>query len=122
MEALGIVEGFDVIEEHSTGLGTIFRDSILQTFGFERGKKAFHRRVIVAAGFAAHARGNAVDFKSVTEVLGGVLHPAIGMMHSGAGQRLTARWKASIASGAASESSRFQPAIRLEHRSISAAK
>src|SRR6516162_6305549 len=46
VQALGIVEGFDVIEEHGTGLGAIFRDSILEAFSFERGEKAFHRRVI----------------------------------------------------------------------------
>jgi hypothetical protein len=40
----------------------------------------------------------------------------------GADQFLTARWKASTTSGAANESSSFQPAIRLEHRSISAAR
>ena len=40
----------DVIEEH----GMVFRDAILEAFGFERGEKAFHRCVIVAAAFAAH--------------------------------------------------------------------
>jgi hypothetical protein len=34
VQALGIVEGFDVIEEHGTGLGAIFRDSILEAFQF----------------------------------------------------------------------------------------
>jgi hypothetical protein len=31
MEALGIVKGFDIMEEHGTDLGAIFRDSILET-------------------------------------------------------------------------------------------
>jgi hypothetical protein len=53
----------------------IFRDSILETFGFERGEKASHRRVIVATGFAAHARGDVVDFKRVAEVLGRHIAP-----------------------------------------------
>ena len=69
MQALGIVEGFDVIEEHGTGLGAIFRDSILEAFGFERGEKAFHGRVIVATALAAHTRGDVVDFKRVTEFM-----------------------------------------------------
>ena len=56
----------------------IFWDAILEAFGFELGEKAFHRRVIVAAAFAAHTRGDMVDFKCVAEVLGSALNAAIG--------------------------------------------
>ena len=48
MEALGILESFDVIEEHGPGLGAIFWNAILEALGFERSEKAFHSRVIVA--------------------------------------------------------------------------
>jgi hypothetical protein len=34
VEALGIVKGFDVIEEHGVSLCMIFWDSILEAFGF----------------------------------------------------------------------------------------
>ena len=123
MQALGIVEGFDVIEEHGTGLGAIFRDSILEAFGFERGEKAFHGRVIVATALAAHTRGDVVDFEACYGILGRRIERRDrNDAASEPDQLLTARWKASTASGAANESSRFQPAIRFEHRSISAAR
>ena len=74
-----IVEGFDVIEEHSPGLGTVFRDSFLEAFSFERGEKTFHRRVIVAAGFATHTGCDIVDLQRLAESLGRVLNVAIGI-------------------------------------------
>ena len=50
-EPPGIVEGFEVVEPHGLGFGTVAREPILEAFGLERGKEAFPRRVVVAAAF-----------------------------------------------------------------------
>src|SRR3984893_3292525 len=122
MDSLRVIEGFDIVKEHGLGLGAIFGNAILEALGFKRSKKTFHRRVIVAVSLAAHTGSDAVEVERLAEALGGVLHPAIRMMYAGADQLETARWKASSTSGVANESSSFQPAIRFEHRSISAAR
>jgi len=36
MDAFGVVEGFDIIEEHGTSLGPIYRDFVSETFSFKR--------------------------------------------------------------------------------------
>ena len=80
MEAPGIVEGFDIINEHGLGFGAVFRDFVVEAFGFERSEKTLRCRVIVTAGLAAHAGQNVVGFEQFSEVLRSVLDATIGMM------------------------------------------
>ena len=61
-------------------MGAIFWNAILEALDFERSEKAFHSRVIVAAGFAAHTGADIIDFKRLGELFGRVLNTAIGMM------------------------------------------
>lgn len=46
METLGIVEDFDVVEEHGTSLSAIFWNAILEALSFERREKDLDRCVI----------------------------------------------------------------------------
>ena len=75
MDAVRVVESFDVIEEHGTGLSPIFRNFFLETFGLERSEETLHRRVVVAVSLAAHTRADVVDVQDVAEQLRGVLAP-----------------------------------------------
>ena len=67
MQALGMVERFEVVKEHRLGLGPMSRHSIAKAFGFERGKEAFHGRVIVAAGFSTHAGQDVMGFEDAAK-------------------------------------------------------
>ena len=67
MEPQGIVEGFEVVESHGLGFGTVARGPILKALGLERGKEAFHRRVVVTAAFSAHAGFDFMGLKHLPE-------------------------------------------------------
>ena len=80
MKAFGVVKGFDVVKKHGVSLGAVFRDAILEAFGFERSKKALHGSVIVTTSFSAHAWGDLKDFQDAAEIGRRVLDAAVGMM------------------------------------------
>jgi len=63
VEALGILEGSDAIQEDGTCVGAIFFECDFRNFPFLSVAKTFHTRVIVAPGFCGSNRGNVVDFK-----------------------------------------------------------
>ncbi len=58
MEAVGVVEAFDVDEQASPGLFFGGMDAVMDAFGFERVEEALHRCILPAIAFAAHRRGN----------------------------------------------------------------
>jgi len=49
-----IVEHLDVLEHDLLGLLTSLEAIVVQAFGFDRAKEAFHRRVVPAASFTTH--------------------------------------------------------------------
>ncbi len=85
VEAHGIVEGFDVVEDHGAGLGSCGRDGGAEAFGFQGGPEGLHGGVVVAVGSAAHARGDAAQFQASAEVCAGILAAAIAVMKQSAG-------------------------------------
>ena len=54
MAAMGVIKAFDVIEEHEPGGSTGGRYESAEAFGLECGKEAFHHRIVVRIGVAAH--------------------------------------------------------------------
>ena len=56
MLAPSVVEGFEVVENGASGLEFRIEDAILrEAFGFERGKEALGKGVVVAVSLGAHA-------------------------------------------------------------------
>ena len=80
MEAHGVVEGLDVVEDHEVGLGAGGGDVFAEAFGFEGGPEAFHGGVVVAVAFAAHALGDVAEVEAVTEGFAGVLAASVAVV------------------------------------------
>jgi hypothetical protein len=54
MQAAGIVEALDILEEVSAGLGAGAINPMVNPFGLEAVKEALHWRVVQTIAFAAH--------------------------------------------------------------------
>jgi len=80
VEAGGVVEGFDVIEDASLGVSGGGDGEVMKTLGFERGEEAFESGVIVGIGGAAHTGDEAVRVKELTVLSAGILAAAITVM------------------------------------------
>ena len=76
MDALAVIECFDVVEDLAAGLGAGFKVAAIDQFQLERGPEAFHGGVVLAVGAAAHGGEEARGFESGAEV-GGVLDPSV---------------------------------------------
>ena len=51
---VGVVKAFDVIKEYEPGDSMSRSNGSAEAFGFECGKEAFHHRIVVRIGAAAH--------------------------------------------------------------------
>ena len=80
VSAVGIVEGFDVVESQQLGGGAGGWDGVAEAFGFEGGEEAFGQGVVVGIAGAAHAEGQAAGGGELGEGCGGVLAAAIAVM------------------------------------------
>jgi hypothetical protein len=56
MERGSIVEALDEDEDIALGLGSGFILALMNKFGLEGMKEAFHRDIVIAVGFSAHMR------------------------------------------------------------------
>jgi len=80
VEADGIVEGFDVIEDGQLG-GSAGGEALAGgAFGFEGAPEALDKGVVVAVAFATHAAGQAGLGQRLAVLQGGVLHAAVGVV------------------------------------------
>src|SRR5215472_12308888 len=59
MQAAGIVEALDILEEVSAGLGAGAINPMVNPLGLQAVKEALHRRVVQTIAFAAHRGCNA---------------------------------------------------------------
>jgi two-component system CheB/CheR fusion protein len=73
VQAVGIVEAFDVMEQVTAGLGAGGVNPVVNPLGFEGVKEAFHRCVVEAVALAAHRRRNSISGERQPVGLGGVL-------------------------------------------------
>ncbi len=78
--AVGVVEGFDVVEGHEFGGGSGGWDGLAKAFGFERGHEAFGQGVVVGVAAAAHAGRDAMAIELLTKGAAGVLHATIAVI------------------------------------------
>ena len=57
VESGSVVEGFDVVENGSTGLGECGEAVMIDQFVFEAAKEAFDKSIVVAVAFSTHGSG-----------------------------------------------------------------
>ena len=57
MESGSVVEGFDVVENGSTGLGEGDEAVMIDQFVFETAKEAFDKSIVVAVSLSTHGSG-----------------------------------------------------------------
>lgn len=76
----GIIEGFDVVEDHGFCLRAGGWDLVLEAFGFEGSPEGFSGSVVVAVGSAAHALGDAEGLEGSGEESAGVLRALVTVM------------------------------------------
>jgi hypothetical protein len=55
VEAAGIIEALDVLEQVAPGIGASGINPVMDPLGLERVKEALHRRVVETIAFAAHS-------------------------------------------------------------------
>ena len=77
VKTAGIIESFDVIEDHAVGLGAGVWRTCVEALGFQSGPEAFHGGVVVTVRSAAHAWDDVVGVEQGTERLGGILAAAV---------------------------------------------
>ena len=81
----GIVEALAVIEHVGLGLGARAVGRTRRAFDLQRGKEAFHRRIVPDIARPAHTAGDAVVGQEPLERLTGELASAIRVMQDGLG-------------------------------------
>ena len=79
MEALGIIEAFDVIEDGGACLVVVGELATIDQFPFEGAPEAFHGGIVVTVALAAHGGHQHGGLECVAEVATGILDAAIGM-------------------------------------------
>lgn len=80
MAAGFVVKGFKVIKESQISVGDGVKDSILrQHLRFERSKKTFGERIVVAVAPGTHTLLPAVTGQTLADALAAVLAAAIGV-------------------------------------------
>src|SRR6266481_2387411 len=77
VEPAPVVNGFNVFENHTPQpvLGPV--GTLLQSLAFERAPERFHRRVVVAVGFSAHAGDQAAALQLLAVSPTGILDASI---------------------------------------------
>ncbi len=73
MNALPIVEDFDVVEDTRPGFLARHVSLVMNQLGLEQGKEAFHRSTIITVSGAAHTDLDFISFKELLVVLACVL-------------------------------------------------
>ena len=81
MESVGVVEALDVLEQSLLGLLSRSIGIVIDEFGFESSKEAFHDGVIVAIASAAHAGQTTIYLQKLLVIVAGILHAPITVMH-----------------------------------------
>ena len=79
MEALSVVEDFDVVEDGFSGGFTGRIVFMIHAFGFQGVKKALGDGVIPAVAFTAHALPDAVLLEQFSVTVRGVLTALVGV-------------------------------------------
>ena len=79
MDALRVVEGFDVFEDFSLGMFEVSQLDVIEPFLFQRPEEAFHGGVVVTATSAAHRALDAQRLQQVLISVAGVLAAAVAM-------------------------------------------
>jgi hypothetical protein len=80
MQAVSIVETFDILEDVSPSVAARVVIAFCDEFAFQRRKEALHRRVVPAVALAAHRTDHAVLLQPVAVAVGRILHAAIGVL------------------------------------------
>lgn len=80
METHGVVEGFDVVEDHEMSLGSCGWDGGAEALGFQGSPKGLHGGVIVAVALAAHALGDLAKAEALAEGGAGILAAAVAVV------------------------------------------
>ena len=78
--ATGVVEGFDVIEDHQFGSGFCRCDGVGEAFGFQRSDEAFGQGLVVGIGFTAHAGSDVPKIKAVLKSLSSILAAPVAVV------------------------------------------
>src|SRR5580704_14200252 len=89
VEAAGIVEALDVLEQVAPGIGASGINPVMDPLGLERVKEALHRRVVETIAFAAHRWSDAEPGENPAVGFGGVLNAAVGMVDQSRWRPLT---------------------------------
>ena len=90
VEAAGVIEALDVVEDRTVGVGLGEEAMTEQVFQFERAPKRLHGGVVVAVGPPAHGSDQAMAGQSVAISRAGVLDTTVGVDHD-TGSGLTGR-------------------------------
>jgi len=75
-----VVEGLDIFEDCAGGRFVCWEYLIAEPFAFQATEEAFHRRVVPAVAFAAHAAFHLEQFKCFSVFLGSVLGASVGVV------------------------------------------
>src|SRR5260370_18875442 len=81
MQALPVVEDFQILEDAGARLLRGLEVVALDAFGFERAKETLHQRVIIGFPFPTHAHADPPVLQACSVARRGVLAAAIPMMH-----------------------------------------
>src|SRR4051812_6320063 len=79
MDALAIVECFDVIEDLCTSLSTVIKATAINQLEFEGAPEAFHGSIVITIAAATHGGDEAGLTERLTVICAGVLDTAIGV-------------------------------------------
>lgn len=85
VEPHGVVEGFDVVKDHGSCLGSGAWHSGAKAFGLQRCPERLHGGVVVAVGTAAHAGGDAAQLQTFAELGAGVLAATVAVVQQAFG-------------------------------------
>jgi len=75
-----VVVSFDVDKDIAFGFFSCRILTVMDELGFERVEEAFHRRIVVAVGLAAHRGLEAGGLRHLAAVRRGILDASIGMV------------------------------------------
>ena len=79
MESGAVVEGFDVVENGSTGLGEGGEAVMIDQFVFEAAKEALDKGIVVAVSLSTHRSGQVMLAEQLSVTGTGELGSAIGV-------------------------------------------
>src|SRR5437899_1387701 len=81
MQALAVVESFDVVPDGLSGLGLILELPVSDQLVLQRTEEAFHRRVVVTIAFATRTGDDPAPGQHRLIERGPILVAVIAMMH-----------------------------------------